>query len=152
MINIDYDELEFEETEYEQAVKKIEKENEKYLNKFYEYLKQTGLTDKTIKKHMHNVKFYINDFLCYYEPTKMEEGCKKINLFFSDWLIRKSWCSSESLIKENCNSLKKFYKLMAELNFVTKDDYEMLEYTIKSEKELWIELAKGYDSDPFNWL
>lgn len=47
---------------YEEELKVIQKENEKYLEFFYHSLESEGLVDETIRKHMDNVEFYISEF------------------------------------------------------------------------------------------
>ena len=49
--------------DYEKLQEKNEKRNKKYLNAFENYLKNQGLTTKTINKHLSNVDFYLNDYL-----------------------------------------------------------------------------------------
>lgn len=132
---------------YEADVALIKKQNEQYLNEFKVFLKSKGFVDKTIRKHVNNVDFYINTYLCYYEPQNMKCGCHCLSGFLGDWFIRKAMWSSCETIKANCGSIKKFYKLMLDKGYIELDDYAMLEFTIKEEKELW--LAAMYDYDNF---
>ena len=36
---------------------------------------ESGLSQKTIRKHLNNVNFYINVYLLRVEPLEMETGC-----------------------------------------------------------------------------
>ena len=45
------------------------------------------------------MEFFLNDYLNYYEPTKMEDGTALVYDFLSDWFIRKCMWSSESSLK-----------------------------------------------------
>lgn len=128
--------------QYEKEVEKIKEENDKYLNLFAQELEKAGLTKKTIEKHLLNACFYINDYLLYYQPKKMVEGCYHIDYFLSDWLIRKTLWSSSEQIKSYCASLKKFYKVMLELGYIEKKDFLELNMTIKDEKASWLAAVK----------
>ncbi len=68
---------------YEKDLKENEKRNEKFLKVFEDWLKEKNLSPKTIKNHLSNADFYINDYLTYYEVTKMEEGLSSVDSFFT---------------------------------------------------------------------
>ena len=132
--------------DYEKEMEKTRKTNDKYLSKFESWLKNKGLKEKTIRSHVSNADLYINEYLNYYNFTKMEEGCSMVSLFFGDWFIRKCMWSTAYSIKTTAASIKKFYNCMMELGHVTKDDYDMLCDIIKDEMEDWIEEVNDYNS------
>lgn len=143
--------------DYEEEFEKMRELNEKYLDLFYEDLEKQGLSEKTIDKHIFNVEFYINDFLCYYGVQPMERGCYEVDSFMGDWFIRKAMWSNEASIKQNCASLKKFYKLMLDLNYIKKEDYDELVYSIKEGKQDWIDAVNKYNNvdyfdDGMDWF
>ena len=74
---------------YEKQRKLNEKRNQKYLNDFKKHLKNQELSEKTINKHVDNVKFYLNQYLTYYDIIKMEYGIEEIGSYLGDWFIRK---------------------------------------------------------------
>lgn len=126
---------------------KIHEENQKYLDLFKESMKEEGLSEKVIKRHMFNVEFYLNDYLSYYEePFKMEEGIKKMDYFFSYFFVQKCMWSTGNAIKENISSFKKFYKLMSEKNLISKEEYEYMLELIKESKDVWIEECEEFNS------
>ena len=98
--------------EYEKQVNIIKKQNEKYLELFQAQLSKDGLTKKTVNNHVSNIDFYINDYLNYYDPREMKEGCYVVDGFLGDWFIRKAMWANCAAIKSYCSSLKKFYKVM----------------------------------------
>lgn len=130
---------------YEKKYEKKVKENEKYLNLFETWLRQNGLSQKTIKKHIENVSVYINDFLNYYEITDMKEGCTSIDEYLGDWFVRKCLWSTPSTIKSTAASIKKFYNCMKELNYVTKNAYDFLCEEIKENIEYWVSNVEDYN-------
>ena len=131
----------------EQLKEKNIKRNKKFLNEFKNEMQKQNLSPKTIDKHLSNIEFYLNDYLTYYDITKMEDGVYEINMFLGDFFIRKCLWSSVSSIKENASSIKKFYKCMYELNHIDKESYEHLCLTIKENMDDWLEELKKYDDE-----
>lgn len=123
---------------YEKQCKKQQEENKIYLDIFEKDLINTGLTNKTIKKHVSNVELYINDYLLREAPLKMEEGCGSIiDMFLGYFFIHKCLWSTPGTIKTTAASIKKFYKCMYEHGYVSKEDYNDLCSIIKESMELW---------------
>ena len=100
--------------EFEIECERIKEDNERYLNKFSEWLKKSKLSAKTINKHVSNIDFYINDYLLYDDAIEAKGGDDAIGMFLGYWFIRKTMWSSKSTIKSNATSLKKFYTFMKE--------------------------------------
>lgn len=135
--------------DYDIKVEKNRKRNEKYIKEFEKWLNNKGLVKKTIKKHLGNVELYLDNFLTYYDITKMEDGINEIDTFFSDWFIRKCMWSSKNSIKETAASIKKFYQCMSEHNYVNKEDYKILCEEIKDNMEFWLESLEEYDNGTY---
>jgi len=131
---------------YERKVAKINKENDVYLDKFTKWLEKQNLVSKTIKKHVHNVDFYINTYLCCYEPQTIDVGCYSIDRFLGDWFIRKALWSSVANIKSNASSIKKFYLFILEEGKITKEDYKYLCSEIKELMPEWLEEMEAHDN------
>jgi len=131
---------------YEKEVEKIIKENEVYLEKFAKWLEEKGLSPKTIRNHVGNVDFYINDFLCYYEPQNYIAGCHNIHGFLGDWFIRKALWSSQAYVKSTAASIKKFYSFMLEEGKVSTEDYQELCEDIKELMPEWLESMQRFDN------
>ena len=129
-MTMDYD-------DYSKACDEIKEKNSGYLALFKQDLIDEGLKDSTIKRHLSNVDFYINDFLLYEEPLAMEYGMGRIDSFLGDFFIRKCMWSTPGNIKSTAASIKKFYKHMMERGIVKKKDYEFLCSEIKMGMEDW---------------
>ena len=139
--------------EREKQLKENTKRNEDYLKMFEKSLEEKQLTAKTIKKHVSNIDFYLNDYLTFYdEIIKMENGTQYTGSFLGDWFIRKSLWASKSSIKEMASSLKKFYEYMSALGFVKISDYQEMCYEIKDNMDLYLENLEDYDNDTFDFL
>lgn len=135
--------------DFEVLVEKNTKRNEKFLKEFAKWLDEKGLTEKTKRKHLGNIDLYINDYLNYYDVSKMEDGILEINGFLGDWFIRKCLWSSRNSIKETAASIKKFYQCMMEFKHIKEDDYKELCDTIKDSMEFWLDTMDEYDSGNF---
>lgn len=139
--------------EREKQLKENTKRNEDYLKMFEKSLEEKQLTTKTIRKHVSNIDFYLNDYLTYYdEIIKMEDGTQYTRSFLGDWFIRKAMWASKSSIKEMASSLKKFYEYMSALGFVKISDYQEMCYEIKDNMDRYLENLEDYDNGTFDFL
>jgi site-specific recombinase XerD len=132
---------------YEQACKKIRKENAKLLADFEQWLLGKGLAKKTVKRHRENADFYINEFMLNEDATPAKDGASDISMFLGYWFIRKAMWASPASIKQNASSLKKFYTFMHERGQIDADDLQYLKNTIKEEMPEWVATVERYD-DP----
>ena len=148
-----YEELNFE--EYERQCELRRQENEKYLKAFQSTLETSGLSRKTIDGHLSNVDFYLNTFLLREEPCKMEEGMSGwwVEEYFGDFFIRKCMWSTPGNMKTTAASVKKFYKCMADLEYVDREEYQDMCAYIKENMKQWQEDCARYndpdEDDPF---
>jgi site-specific recombinase XerD len=132
---------------YEENCKKIRKENKGLLIEFAMWLKSSGLSEKTIDNHFSNIDFYLNDFLLYEDAIKAKDGVDEVDTFLGYWFIRKAMWASQSSLKGNATSLKKFYTFMHEKGLIKKEDLIDLKQTIKEEMPEWLDSLRRYD-DP----
>lgn len=132
---------------YEADCKKIRKTNERLLAEFDAWLQSSGVADKTIRNHLSNIDFYINEYLLYEDATEAKDGVHSINMFLGYWFIRKAMWASQASIKSNAASLKKFYTFLLEKGFIGNEDLNDLKATIKEEMPEWLATLKRYD-DP----
>jgi len=133
--------------QYEKECKRIRRENGRILTDFEKWLSDKKLSKKTINKHRANIDFYINDFLLYDDVIEPADGASAIGVFLGYWFIRKAMWASQTAIKENAASLKKFYQFMLEAGKISNEDFEDLEVTIKEEMPDWLATMGRYD-DP----
>ncbi len=129
---------------------KNKKRNQRFLKEFEYWLKNKNLAPKTVKSHISNADLYINNYLIYYEEETAESGIKSIFSFLDDWFIRKCMWSSASSIKSTATSIKKFYQCMYENAHVSKEDYEELSETIKSNMDTFIKSLYDYENEDYD--
>ncbi len=132
--------------QYEQKCKKIRKDNESILNDFQKWLSDRKLSKKTMRKHISNVEFYINDFLLYEDAIEASDGTSEVGTFLGYWFIKKAMWANKTAIKENAASLKKFYQFMLEKRKISKESFEDMKETIKEEMPEWLATMERYDN------
>lgn len=133
--------------DYEIESEAIRGENRVLLEGFEKWLRQSGLKEKTIKKHSQNTDFYINHYLLYDSCTPAKEGISSMNGFFNWFFPRKAMWSSRASVKETAASLKKFYKYLSEMGVMPPADYLFLLAEIKSEMTEWL----GHYENEYEW-
>lgn len=128
----------FDEDDFEPEIKKQRKINKKILCEFESSMIHEGLSNKTITSHMSNVDFYINEYLQYYDAKSVQLGIDALDEFFMDWFPRKAMWSSQSHVKNNITSLKKFYNFVSSRGLIVPKDLKKLKLIIKENKENWL--------------
>ena len=127
----------FDYEEYERECDKIRQTNEELLALFEEELQDSGLSAKTVRRHLSNAEFYINEYLLREEPRPMEDGITELDMFLGFFFIRKCMWSTPGTIKSTAASIKKTYKCMLNHGKISKDDYAYLCDDIKENMEQW---------------
>lgn len=136
---------------YEKECDKIREANNEYLDLFEANLQSNDLSAKTIRKHISNVYFYINEYILREEPRPMEDGTGMIDMFLGYFFIRKCMWSTPGTIKSTASSIKKFYKCMLDHNKIDKSNYDYLCSEIKENMEQWqADCAMYNDADAPN--
>jgi len=138
--------MDFNYETYEKERDAIRKVNAFHLDGFEKHLESSGLSERTIEKHLSNVDLFINEFLCYYDAEDAQQGCYSVSQFLGDWFIRKTMWSSCSEIKSNAASFKKFYYYLLAVDVIEKKDYDILCDTIKKEMPRWLATMRRYDA------
>ena len=135
--------------DYDKKVEENRKRNEKYIKEFEMWLKEKCLVDKTIRKHLNNVDLYINDYLNYYDITKVEDGISSVHSFLDGWFIEKCLWASKNSLKETAASIKKFYQYMSENNYVSVVDYKDMCIFIKDSMDEFLETLDAFDNGTY---
>ena len=134
---------------YEDDCKKIRTDNKKLLVEFETWLKSAGISKKTINNHLSNIDFYINEYLLYEDTIEAKDGIQGVSMFLGYWFIKKAMWASQTSIKSNAASLKKFYVFLLEKGLIKKENLNELEETIKDEMPEWLATLKQYDDQSY---
>ena len=136
---------------YEKKCEEIRRTNAELLELFEKDL--SGLSPKTINRHLANVDLYINDYLLRLDALTMEHGIEMIDDFLGYFFICKCMWSTPATIKSTAASIKKFYKCMMKHGKITGREYDALCDEIKTGMEFWQEDCAMYNDpdadDPF---
>jgi len=132
--------------QYEKECQRIRAENGKLLEAFADWLSAKGLAESTIRRHCENMDFYLNHFLLYEDAEEAASGVTKVDMFLGFWFIRKAMWASQSAIKSNAASLKKFYTFMFEKGEVEEEDLDALKQDIKTGMPEWMETMARCDN------
>lgn len=128
-----------------------EKRNKKYLKEFKNWLQEKGLTSRTIGKHISNTDLFINDYLNYHEEIKTEDGVYEVIPFVTTWFVEKCAWASRNTAKDILASLKKFYQYMSENNYVSKEDYEEMCFSLKDNMDTILDEVDSFLYDDMDW-
>lgn len=135
--------------DYDLKLKENIKRNEKFIDEFEKWLIEKKLSDKTINKHLNNIDLYINNYLNYYDITKVEDGMTCIHSFLDGWFIEKCLWASKNSLKETAASIKKFYQYMSENNYVSVEDYKDMCSFIKENMDDFLEQVDAFDNGTY---
>ncbi len=133
--------------DYDELCNEIREENQVLLSGFESWMSENGLSKSTVKKHKENIDFYINDFMLYEDPIPATEGIDKVGEFLGYWFIRKAMWASESSVRSNARSIKKFYDFMMERGKVEAEAVKDMKKRVKEELPEWVAAVGRYD-DP----
>ena len=122
------------------------KHNKILLEEFQNNMKESGLTQKTIRNHLGNVGLFINDYL-FWEEIAPENSDEEIDIFFDDWAIRKNVIFSESSMRQFASSVKKFYKFLYESGWIDKEKHDGIKHTFKDGLPDWLISVRQYEDD-----
>ena len=67
--------------DFEKEAEQHRKQNSKIIEEFEEYLRNKGLSKKTVKKHSSNIAFFVDDYLIYDEVLTPADGISQIGMF-----------------------------------------------------------------------
>jgi hypothetical protein len=138
--------------DYETTCAQIRQENALLLDDFVARLRGQRLASGTIRKHLENVEFFINEFLLCHDATRPVEGIGEISEFLGDWFIRKAMWSTPRYIKASATSLYKFYDFLAASDKITLAELAELKGTIAQHLAEWQARCQRYnDGDIDDW-
>ena len=130
--------------EYERQCAEIRQENAQLLKEFAAWMRQQGLSASTLRMHLCNADFYIQEFLLYEQPSRPEEGPSSIGMYLGYWFIRKAPIASPGTIRTSATSLVKFYSFLLGKGLIKAEQLAEMRKTIKSDMAHWQERARRY--------
>ena len=125
---------------YEQRVQAIQQANQPILDGFETWLRQSGLSEPTIKAHVDNMRFFSRYLLLYaYSLRRLDEATEgDVYDFLEDWFPRKALWASVSSMKVYLGSFKKFFTWMGETSLVSPEMVEDVLSTLKDDRNFFL--------------
>jgi len=133
--------------QYERSCEEIRVENAALLIEFIGWMRQQGISIRTVGMYFSNAAFYVQEFLLNEQPLRPQEGAASIGMYLGYWFIRNGPSATPGTVKSNAASLVKFYSFLAEKGLVTAEQLGRMRKTIKIELAHWQERARRYN-DP----
>lgn len=131
--------MDFDMNAFGEMIREQTEMNNGYLETFTEWLEDKGLSEKTIRDHVLNVRAFLNDYVNYFENATMIEGMELVEEYLGDWFIARCHGATTAKIKTTAVSIKKFYKCMTEDGEVPEEAYREMCRVIKGGLEDWME-------------
>jgi site-specific recombinase XerD len=132
---------------YEQRVQAIQLANQPILDGFETWLRQSGLSEPTIRAYVDNMRFFSRYLLLYaYSLRRLDEATEgSVYDFLEDWFPRKALWASVSSMKVYLASFKKFFKWMGATGLVSPERVEDVLATLKDDRNFFLrKVAEEY--------
>src|SRR5260370_41928500 len=122
---------------YEQRVQAIQLANQPSLDGFETWLRQSGLSEPTIKYHVDSMRLFSRYLLLYaYSLRRLDEATEgAVYDFLENWFPRKALWASVTSMKVYLASFKKFFKWMGETGLVSPEIVEDVLSTRKDARD-----------------
>ena len=125
---------------YEQRVQAIQLANQPILDGFEHALRQSGLSEQTIRDHVDNIRFFAYYLLLYaHSLRRLDEATEgAVYDFLEDWFPRKALWASVTSMKVYLASFKKFFKWMGATDLVPPETVEDVLSTLKDDRNFFL--------------
>jgi len=139
-------------SDYDKEVEAIRAYNRPILDAFQSWLTEAGLAEKTIKGHVENIDFF-SEYLVYYEPLNRldEADAGDVDMFLTDWFPRKAMWASESSIKSNIASFKKFFQWMGQTGRMSTETTAEILTMLRENRDEFLNAVEEYEKSLDEW-
>jgi site-specific recombinase XerD len=126
---------------YDARVQAIRAYNQPILEDFRVWLKQSGLSEKTVENHVDNIDFFTHYLVYYDDPLKKLDEADNIDvgMFLTDWFPRKALWSSVTSVKSYIASFKKFFNWLGETGRISPEVVADVLTTLKEGRDEFLE-------------
>lgn len=131
--------------DFNEQCKTIDEHNKPIIDGFATWLVDSGLSPKTIRTHVDNIRFFSTFLVSTDEPLKRldEAGEFDISMFLGFWFHRKAIWSSVESTKSNITSFKKFFKWMRDMEMMSSQGVDGILTTLKEDRDEFLSAASG---------
>jgi len=140
-------------SDYDKEVEATRAYNQPILDAFQAWLTEAGLADKTIRGHVENIDFFTEYLVYYDEPLKRldEADAGDVVTFLTSWFPRKAMWASESSIKANIASFKKFFQWLGETGRTSPETTGEVLTMLKEERDEFLRAVEEYEKFLDEW-
>jgi site-specific recombinase XerD len=129
---------------YEQRVQAIRQANQPLLEGFDRWLRQTGLSEQTVRDHVDNLRLFEHYLLLYdYSLRRLDEATdSEVYWFLADWFPRKALWASVSSMTVYLATFRKFFKWMGATSLVSPQVVADVLSTLKEERRVFLKAVE----------
>lgn len=126
---------------YDERVRDIRAYNQPIIEDFGSWLEQSGLSEKTVRKYVYDIKFFTEYLVYYDDPLKKldEADSSDVRMFLRYWFPRKAMWSSITSVKSNIASFKKFFTWLGEIGRISPEVVADVLTTLKEGRDEFFE-------------
>ena len=130
--------------------RRLEKEVEKFVESFYNYLKQEkGISEETASEHAHQIGFFALNYLIGYEGKSfLDVSSLNIEDYLGNWYIRKVFGSGKSDVRSILVAFKKFFKFLHERGNVEEEQLNDILSACKNPQRYIRRFESYFELDP----
>ena len=138
--------------EREEAEAEVASErNVELLRTFEQWLTRKGLSAKTVRRHLDNVRFFADVYMAaeggsVEAPRPADQaGTMDIDEFLGEWFMHEAPWVSVGTVKANIASLKKFYSCLKDMGQMPAGEADEVLELLRVDRGYYIELAQEYE-------
>jgi len=127
--------------------------NAELVHTFEEWLARSGLSARTVQRHVDNVGFFADAYMAgeggsVEAPRPADQaGTMDVDEFLTDWFIREATWVSVGTVKAHIASLKKFYACLKETGQMEAGNADAILELLREDREYYIQMAQDYKDD-----
>jgi len=117
---------------------------------FEQWLISQELTEKTVRGHLGNVKFFADAYMASGGsvdfPRPADEADRlDVDEFLSEWFLREATGVSAGTVKANIASLKKFYTCLKETDQMPAEESDEILELLREDRDYYLETARDHE-------
>jgi hypothetical protein len=129
-------------------------QNAELLSTFEQWLRNQGLSPRTVQTHMENIKRFAQQYLAGEGGAlgipcpAIEADLADVDVFLADWLLYQVDQAPVATVKSHIASLKKLYVCLKETRQMPAQDSAEILALLREDREYYIELAREVEEEP----
>lgn len=117
-----------------------------HLKEFKRSLDNAGLSPRTVRAHVKNVGFFIDEYLTQ-RRLSPEEGLDEVEHYLGDWLVNEDEYTSKTFLRDSAASLNKFYQYLASNGRVSHVRQREVQQSVRAHLSGWVAALEAHDQE-----